>query len=739
MRLIERGNTLVCVTALIAAFAFAAADEKPEVMLLALPAVVGGWLVGRRAEMGQPLALPKLAVNLLVMAAIGNAALQLFSGVRSEPIVSVLGLFLVYILLVKLFDRRQSRDEAQVLSLSLFVVIASILTSNSLVVGLLLLIYTPLATLAAMVWQLRDGERWARGDRARAAPPVAGRWAGADLLSVCGTAVVMSCLLAAVVFVATPRGRSVNIIGSFGVPQQAQTGFSETVRLGTPGLLSSNPTPMLDVTVRDPLGNQAGAEGRIYYLRGAVNDTYMPADGVWRSSNRSDGGVRAPAGSGIRLANAPRGSAVMKMRVEHRAEAGSRPGETTIFTVWRPLLVRPDVTMRIQRSGGDGVVKGVREGQAGRLGYEVDFVEGLLEGAEPSADLGFQSGRIRDLAESVLRDKGLPVRPDPEDPIQLRSAASALRDFIRTNFAYTTEMYAPGPGEDPIEMFLFSTRRGHCEYFASAHAAMCQAVGVHARVVTGYLATEFNSLAGQYVVRQSNAHAWTEVHVGNGRWQTFEPTPEAEIQRLHGASDTLAARALRWYEALELSWSSLVVGFDRDSSVQAALFGSRGDRSNQGLLSRLNRAGERLAAEARAEGERSASRWSLVTWIPGVIAVGAAGWVAWRAVRAWQAQRRGPGAGDPELAALLAQTDIFERAERLLARAGHRRPEVVAPGAFAETLDEARPGLGRHARRLAELYYRVRYGRAKLSPGELADAKAALDGLQAELAAARGG
>ena len=74
-------------------------------------------------------------------------------------------------------------------------------------------------------------------------------------------------------------------------------------------------------------------------------------------------------------------------------------------------------------------------------------------------------------------------------------------------------------------MFLFETKTGHCEYFASAMAIMLRLQGVPARLVTGFSATNKNPLTGYFEVRALDAHAWVEAYFPAHGWVTFEPTP----------------------------------------------------------------------------------------------------------------------------------------------------------------------------------------------------------------------
>jgi len=131
---------------------------------------------------------------------------------------------------------------------------------------------------------------------------------------------------------------------------------------------------------------------------------------------------------------------------------------------------------------------------------------------------------------------------------------------------------------DPVDGFLFESKRGFCEHYASAFAVLLRGAGIPARIVTGYQGGEFNPRGNYLIVRQSDAHAWTEALV-DGAWQRFDPTGavsplriESGISRaLPGAAQLpLFARldsgflknAELLLDALNHAWRRNVVGFD---------------------------------------------------------------------------------------------------------------------------------------------------------------------------------
>lgn len=116
----------------------------------------------------------------------------------------------------------------------------------------------------------------------------------------------------------------------------------------------------------------------------------------------------------------------------------------------------------------------------------------------------------------------------------LISEADRLRAVLQylsaeNGFTYSTMQTRQDRSIDPVEDFLFNTRSGHCEYFASACTLMLQSVQIPARLVNGYYGSDVNSMTGRNEIRQRHAHSWVEAFL-DGHWQTVEPTP-AEPRR----------------------------------------------------------------------------------------------------------------------------------------------------------------------------------------------------------------
>src|SRR5204862_7560665 len=108
------------------------------------------------------------------------------------------------------------------------------------------------------------------------------------------------------------------------------------------------------------------------------------------------------------------------------------------------------------------------------------------------------------------------------------------------------------PGEDPVDWFLFDAGIGYCEQFATAETLMLRALGIPARLVTGYATGDYDPVLNQAVVRERDAHAWVEAYFPGHGWVPFDPTPTRRLTSTYSSSssgvrsvsDLLAAAAL---------------------------------------------------------------------------------------------------------------------------------------------------------------------------------------------------
>jgi len=147
----------------------------------------------------------------------------------------------------------------------------------------------------------------------------------------------------------------------------------------------------------------------------------------------------------------------------------------------------------------------------------------------------------------------------------------ALSYFADNDFVYT--LSPPGLGNRPVDQFLFETRRGFCEHYASAFAVLMRAADVPARVVTGYQGGDINDTGDYMIVRQSDAHAWTEVWLADQGWVRVDPTTQVSSERINAGVASVAGASERlpdlssggddWGRRAALLWDSVNYGWNR--------------------------------------------------------------------------------------------------------------------------------------------------------------------------------
>ena len=139
-----------------------------------------------------------------------------------------------------------------------------------------------------------------------------------------------------------------------------------------------------------------------------------------------------------------------------------------------------------------------------------------------------------------------------------------LRTFREQPFVYTLD--PPKLADNAVDEFLFDTRKGFCEHYASAFTFVMRAAGVPARVVLGYQGGELNPIGGYMLVRQSDAHAWSEIWVDERGWVRMDPTAAVAPERIErgligsvGANEPVPGRLRQqsevWFQ-VSLAWDA---------------------------------------------------------------------------------------------------------------------------------------------------------------------------------------
>ena len=178
----------------------------------------------------------------------------------------------------------------------------------------------------------------------------------------------------------------------------------------------------------------------------------------------------------------------------------------------------------------------------------------------------------------TLANKWLTEKKTPENIVN-----TALTMFRTQPFVYT--LSPPLLGDDPVDDFLFNTRRGFCEHYASSFVYLMRAANIPARIVTGYQGGELNPNGNYLIVRQSDAHAWAEVWLQDRGWVRIDPTSAVSPSRIEsGIASALSDNSLlpifsrqdypllkklylNW-DAVNNGWNQWVLGYDQQKQLQ---------------------------------------------------------------------------------------------------------------------------------------------------------------------------
>ena len=264
-------------------------------------------------------------------------------------------------------------------------------------------------------------------------------------------------------------------------------------------------------------------------------------------------------------------------------------------------------------------------------------------------------------------------------------AAEAQLLFRQENFVYT--LNPPLLGENSIDQFLFETKSGFCEHYASAFVFLMRAAGVPARIVAGYQGGEFNPIDGYVVVRQSDAHAWAEIWIAGRGWVRVDPTaaiapsrveqgiaaalPEGETLPVMARIDLDWLRQLRFrWEAINNTWNQWVLGYNPDRQRELLSRFGLGDIDWRGMT-------------------------ALLSALCGLALLGITVWTLWQRPRTDAAHR------------------AWQRFCKQLAKRGAPRREAwEGPLAYASRVASVRPDYGDIVHRAARCYAKARYGNA---------------------------
>jgi transglutaminase-like putative cysteine protease len=632
-------------------------------MEVSRPAVVSAalaLLAGTAMDRARIRRLPWRRIDLPLLAvAAAAAAFDMFLGrgdLLSSVSVLVLGIQAVKFLLPK-----TARDGWQLCAISYLEFLSAAASTSEIHFAVCVFLFLGLS--AGAMWALQAES--AAENEGGAVPRAPMRFA-VKLLAFSSCA---GFLATALLFAVTPRIGIGQFLRRPGGPQGI-AGFSDTISLrGVTGIKLDR---RVVARVEFP-ALAAGLSPPDLYLRGTA---YTVFDGfVWRSPE-ARGRPVPRSGPFYHVAARPARPSLST------ADIALEPMETPVLFVYgSPVAIEGNLgEIRSDERGSFRFPDGARQA----IRYRLHFDAGADAGAAAYSrdDLSLPDGwdELSTLAAGIT-EAG---KSDAE------RAELALR-YFRTGYQYSIDDPAP-----TLRHFLAGKKQGYCEHFATALCLVLRAAGIPSRVAAGFLGGEWSEVGKYLIVRQSDAHAWTEGWIG-GRWTILDATPPLGDRSPFFARTGTVGIYLDW---IRQRWNKYVVNYSLRMQAEGLSEGIAAASSAQAGIMKI------LGGEGFPAGR---SGWIAVAFLAAIAAAAIGKRLLSGRSGGWGRTARGEAPLPRRYAKLV---------RRLSAR-GFRRSRGSTLEEMVLEAAAARPSLRGTAERLVALYHRDRFGPIPLSPGEV--------------------
>src|ERR1700686_4408899 len=540
---------------------------------------------GARLWRGQPAELSHARATWVVVAYLGFFPLDIFffsrvlvaNSTNPALLAALLAAihFLILVMLVRLYSATTDRDALFLAMLAFTAMLASCILTVDTSFLLLFFIFMIFAVAAFIGLEMR---RAANGTLRPpfSKQPAEERRLGRALSLAALTVAIGSIVLGGMLFFIFPRFTA-GYLGRAGVQPSLMSGFSDDVELGQIGEIKQNSEVVMRVKTGEPVPYP------MLRWRGSALTTF---DGKrWTKPHAHEEAVLPSPDGWIYLA-APGRNPAARMR-ELRYTVFLQPiASSAIFTAGEAIALQGDFSGESSNANRNGPSSYIRRDETGSLLNPFGNYSALrYMGVSRLAALNVNELRATAPEYTdAIREQYLQLPPELDSRIpdlarQMTTRADnaydkarAIESFLRTRFAYTLKLSGK-PGNAPLATFLFVTRAGHCEYFASAMTILLRTLDIPAREVNGFLPGEYNELAGDYIVRASDAHSWVEVYFPDAGWVTFDPPPPTTEK--FGLLSQLA----KYVDWMQISWSEWVINYDFEHQVLMAQTLQRTSRS----------------------------------------------------------------------------------------------------------------------------------------------------------------
>ena len=696
----------------------------PTAIILTISVLHAGGVLFIRRAMAQ-VTVSQTLWNVLLLCAFVTLLIDLL--VVSRDLLPAGIHFLVVLLAIKVLTLQERRDYRHLYAISLMAILASAaLTTDAWYVPVFLL-FVLMAVWTLLLYHLTQETR----DTAAVVTPSS--TAACHTIFPIGIThrffwltngtVVLTIALTLAIFFLIPR-MGAGVLQKTSGEALRTTGFSDRVDLGEIGSVKQDP----QIVMRVELPDQPAVEKDRLYLRGLAYDQYNGR--AWSHSGTRQRSLGLVA-DGTFLARPP----------------GSRPSNSPAGTIRQDILLETlDTTVLFAAPFAELVTGEFLSVQADAMGglrlpfppssrirYSVTSQTPQLTEDERIASilaypdtvrahylhvpLGLQ--QVADLAHHVSQDATTPF-----------GRTMAIQQHLLENYRYSLEADTATLSH-PLEEFLFTRKTGYCEHYATAMVVMLRTIGIPARLVTGFLATEWNEYGGYFTVRQRDAHAWVEVYFPHSGWITMDPTPAVGVAVATSRWGALS----RFGESVRLQWDRLFIRYSSRDQL-AVVHGVR--EGSDALRERVSRWISSLSAPisqvlSRLTHVLRTFQPGMLELITGVLVVGLALFLLMLRDRIglWAATHL--RTAHPQLAIV----QLYARMLRTVERHGVRKLPAATASEFLRLVEREWQAAAPMVADVTALYQRGRFSRIPLTPGELSHAAEQVGRLQSLTPTAR--
>ncbi len=461
--------------------------------------------------------------------------------------------FLVIMLALKLFDLKTGRDHVVLYIIVFFQILGAAVSTSSPVFLLILFLFIAGGIGAMTIFNIKKD--WQTVYKELEEPP--GAIFGPNIIAFAALSALCAIVIAFILFFLMPRG-AIGFFERKTANTIRMTGFSGNVDLGEIGAVKTDSTIVMRVEIK-------GARPKeLLRFRGTSFEHYNGR--AWKRRLKE----KTLPGKG-RESEFIVAKTTPKLPIIEQAILLEPLESDVLFAASQPIRI-------------EGAFPSLRADTAGaiympsipyaRTGYKAWSQLRAAKRSEGPPDAAFSDTSFLDLETDPSGERIAQLAKELTKGMRGRQKAESIETYLRANMSYSLDPQRT-EGKSPLEDFLFFSKQGFCEHYATAMAVLLREAGIPSRLVTGFTEGEWNDFGNYFIVRQSNAHAWVEAYIleDNG-WITFDPTPDAGFAPIE-----IPSRLALYLDMLRYRWNRNVVQFSSEDQHKMAYGLERAARS----------------------------------------------------------------------------------------------------------------------------------------------------------------